>query len=102
MARAPPWRCKRTCQACHRPPPFLGTPDQRHGRIRTMAEAAVRRNINLEEALENATARYSAANPVSAKRFDQACAHLPGGNTRSILHFSPFPLTISCGGKVPR
>ena len=61
------------------------------------AQLEVRRNSSLEAALEDTTSRYVAANPASAGRFEQACKHLPGGNTRSILHFSPFPLTITGG-----
>jgi glutamate-1-semialdehyde 2,1-aminomutase len=57
----------------------------------------VRRNLSAEVALAEAVTRYTDANPASRRRFAAACAHLPGGNTRSILHFSPFPLGIAKG-----
>lgn len=61
-----------------------------------MSTAGVR-NRNLDDALEQAEERYRARNPGSAARHEAACASLPGGNTRTILHFSPFPLTIAKG-----
>jgi glutamate-1-semialdehyde 2,1-aminomutase len=54
-----------------------------------------RRNTKLDEALDDAVARYKRRNPQSEARHQAACAHLPGGNTRTVLHFSPFPLTIA-------
>mgnify|MGYP006271913087 FL=1 len=56
-----------------------------------------RRNLSLEAAVADAVARYTAANPASRARHEAASAHLPGGNTRTILHFSPFPLTLTDG-----
>ena len=41
--------------------------------------------------------RYVARNPRSAERFARAAAVLPGGNTRSVLHFDPFPLAFTRG-----
>ena len=41
--------------------------------------------------------RYVARNPLSAERFARAAAVLPGGNTRSVLHFDPFPLAFARG-----
>jgi len=58
---------------------------------------AVRRNITLEDALRDAEARYVEANPKSRARHGEACAAMPGGNTRSILFYPPFPLTITRG-----
>jgi glutamate-1-semialdehyde 2,1-aminomutase len=58
---------------------------------------AVGRNIMLEDALRDAEARYVAANPKSRARHAEACDALPGGNTRSILFYPPFPLTIVRG-----
>jgi glutamate-1-semialdehyde 2,1-aminomutase len=48
-------------------------------------------------ALEQAVARYVARNPASEARAARAAAVLPGGNTRSILHFDPFPLAFARG-----
>jgi len=58
---------------------------------------AVGRNITLEDALADAEARYVAANPKSRARHLEAGRVLPGGNTRSILHYAPFPVTITRG-----
>jgi len=49
----------------------------------------------LDEAVADATARYIENNPRSVKRHAEACASMPGGNTRSILHYDPAPLAIS-------
>jgi len=58
---------------------------------------AVGRNITLEDALRDAEAGYVEANPKSRARHAEACAAMPGGNTRSILFYPPFPLTITRG-----
>jgi glutamate-1-semialdehyde 2,1-aminomutase len=55
------------------------------------------RNMSLEDALQDAEQRYVAANPRSRARHAEAARSLPGGNTRSILHYSPFPVTITRG-----
>lgn len=56
-----------------------------------------RRNLDLTSALQVAVDRFVAANPKSMDRHQQAKTSLPGGNTRSILHFDPAPLTITRG-----
>ncbi len=38
--------------------------------------------------------RYAAARPESGAWADRARAVMPGGNTRSVLHFDPFPFRI--------
>src|ERR1700754_582674 len=53
-----------------------------------------RRNQNLDSAVAEAEHRYVAANPNSARVNQSAKAVLPGGNTRTTLHYGPFPLTI--------
>ncbi|HEX5794932.1 MAG TPA: aminotransferase class III-fold pyridoxal phosphate-dependent enzyme [Geminicoccaceae bacterium] len=58
---------------------------------------AVGRNITLGDALADAEARYVAANPKSRARHLEAGRVLPGGNTRSILYYAPFPVTITRG-----
>ena len=55
------------------------------------------RNANLDTAIEQAVARYEAATPNSRARYEQACDVMPGGNTRSVLHFAPYPLTFVHG-----
>jgi glutamate-1-semialdehyde 2,1-aminomutase len=42
-------------------------------------------------------AAYTALHPLSAARHLTAARHLPGGNTRTVLHYSPFPLTWASG-----
>jgi len=51
----------------------------------------------LTERLARLRRDYIARNPVSARQHEAACAHLPGGNTRSVLFYEPFPLTIARG-----
>ena len=51
----------------------------------------------LKLAIENARKRYAAANPLSEAAEENALQYLPGGNTRSVLHFEPFPLTMVSG-----
>jgi glutamate-1-semialdehyde 2,1-aminomutase len=55
------------------------------------------RNITLEDALREAEERYVAANPKSQARHVDAARRLPGGNTRSILFYPPFPVTMVRG-----
>ena len=55
------------------------------------------RTPTIDEALERARHRYREANPASEKAHVAATAAMPGGNTRSTLHFSPFPLTMAGG-----
>lgn len=59
--------------------------------------AALRGNQSLDAALQDAETRYIAANPRSAALNAEARANLPGGNTRTTVHFSPFPLYINKG-----
>lgn len=54
-------------------------------------------NITLESALDEAENRYVAANPKSAARHSSARSSMPGGNTRTVLHYSPFPLAWAKG-----
>jgi glutamate-1-semialdehyde 2,1-aminomutase len=55
------------------------------------------RNITLEDALREAEERYVAANPKSRARHADAGRRLPGGNTRSVLFYAPFPVTMVRG-----
>src|SRR5215207_5534576 len=52
---------------------------------------------SLEEAFRDAEELFAVANPRSAKRFAEALEAMPGGNTRTVLHYTPFPLTITKG-----
>ena len=62
-----------------------------------MTSTAELRNQDLSSVLRDAETRYVAANPRSAALSASAQAHLPGGNTRTTVHFSPFPLYIARG-----
>ncbi len=55
---------------------------------------AAQANADLVSAVADAEAGYVAANPESARLAEQARASLPGGNTRTTLHYSPFPLHV--------
>ena len=61
------------------------------------AAAISRSNQNLSSALAEAEQRYIAANPKSAQLNAQARATLPGGNSSTTVHFSPFPLYVASG-----
>jgi glutamate-1-semialdehyde 2,1-aminomutase len=55
------------------------------------------RNLSLEAAVADAEARYVAANPKSKARFEAAARDMPGGNTRTVLHYDPFPVALVNG-----
>lgn len=48
-------------------------------------------------ALEAAEARFVANSPLSKQQHELATHSLPGGNTRTLLHTSPFPLYMKRG-----
>ena len=54
-------------------------------------------NIDLDAALAEAVESYRAHNPKSLARHREACAAMPGGNTRTVIHVDPFPLAIGHG-----
>ena len=58
---------------------------------------AERPNFDLAAALEDAEARFAAANPTSAGLYEQACRAVPGGNTRTVLYYPPFPVSLARG-----
>ncbi|PQM60416.1 MAG: aspartate aminotransferase family protein, partial [Rhodobacteraceae bacterium] len=51
----------------------------------------------LLESLGSASDRFIANNPKSLDRWEKASKVLPGGNTRTVLHYDPFPITIQSG-----
>ena len=53
--------------------------------------------INMERALEAATARFVERNPKSRELHQSALASLPGGNTRTLLYIAPFPISLKNG-----
>jgi glutamate-1-semialdehyde 2,1-aminomutase len=55
------------------------------------------RNATLDAALDEAKRDYTARNPGSLALHRRAAAAMPGGNTRSVLYFDPFPLGFARG-----
>jgi glutamate-1-semialdehyde 2,1-aminomutase len=55
------------------------------------------RNSDIPSAVAAARAQYVAARPRSAALHDQALAVMPGGNTRSVLAYGPFPTAMARG-----
>ena len=55
---------------------------------------AAGRNLDLESAVDEVTARYAAANPGSRVQYERARESMPGGNTRTGMFYPPFPLAI--------
>jgi glutamate-1-semialdehyde 2,1-aminomutase len=51
----------------------------------------------LDDALSEAVKRFVSANPKSRAQHERASLVLPGGNTRSVLFTSPFPITLVSG-----
>ena len=62
-----------------------------------MAAVTSRRNSDLEVALAEARQAYAAARPRSAEIHARARTVLPGGNTRSVLFYTPFPTAMAGG-----
>ena len=52
---------------------------------------------SLQSAIEDVQSRYVSANPLSHAADEKAARYLPGGNTRTVLHYDPFPLTMVAG-----
>ena len=49
-------------------------------------------NTDITSAIAEAQARFTAANPKSQAQLEKAAKVLPGGNTRTVLFYPPFPL----------
>jgi len=56
---------------------------------------AVLRNAHIDAALAEAKEAYVARNPKSLARYVEAIAVMPGGNTRTVLFYPPFPLAMA-------
>jgi len=56
-----------------------------------------RPNRSLEDAVADVVTRYIAANSNSRQRHEAARQWLPGGNTRTVLHYDPFPVAMQKG-----
>lgn len=53
------------------------------------------RNVSPASLLAESQERYATARPLSRAAFARATRSLPGGNTRSVLHFQPFPIFVA-------
>ncbi len=59
-----------------------------------MSETSLR-NADIDAALAEVKQDYIARNPKSLARHVEATAVMPGGNTRTVLHYDPFPLAVA-------
>lgn len=64
-----------------------------------MGQSALQQTANdpLALALVSATDAFARRNPASAEQFARAGRSMPGGNTRTVLFYSPFPVTMVRG-----
>jgi glutamate-1-semialdehyde 2,1-aminomutase len=51
-------------------------------------------NLDLASALQGAEELYSVRRPISRAHIERASRSMPGGNTRSVLYFKPFPFVV--------
>jgi glutamate-1-semialdehyde 2,1-aminomutase len=54
-------------------------------------------DLDLAGALAAVESRYRIRRPISAQCQRESAEHMPGGNTRTVLHFSPFPVVFASG-----
>ncbi|KUJ19458.1 beta-transaminase [Mollisia scopiformis] len=59
--------------------------------------SAISRSEQISEALAAARATYGKSNPESQKINSESSLSLPGGTTRNVVHFKPFPLILESG-----
>ncbi len=50
---------------------------------------------DLDARVEAAQKAYADRHPLSRQWFERALRVMPGGNTRSVLHFDPFPIRVT-------
>jgi glutamate-1-semialdehyde 2,1-aminomutase len=65
--------------------------------VTTLALKNATLDDDLEAALTSARERYTLENPKSAAQQETSKAYMPGGNTRSVLYYAPFPLAFVKG-----
>lgn len=53
--------------------------------------------VDLAARLATAERRYVERNPESRRLHEERTSAMPGGNTRTVIHVEPFPLTIASG-----
>jgi glutamate-1-semialdehyde 2,1-aminomutase len=61
------------------------------------ATGTLARNATIDAVLDEARREYAASNPASAAHHEAAAGAMPGGNTRTVLYYDPFPLTFARG-----
>lgn len=54
-------------------------------------------HANIDQALAAAHRRFTEDNPASLRQFEEQARYMPGANSRSVLFYAPFPLTIAKG-----
>lgn len=54
-------------------------------------------NFNISTAVEDTIEQYQASTVQSRKHYERACSAMPGGNTRTVLHYDPYPVTMTKG-----
>jgi glutamate-1-semialdehyde 2,1-aminomutase len=59
-----------------------------------MSETSLR-NTDIDAALNEAKEAYVTGAPCSLARYVEATTVMPGGNTRTVLHYAPFPLAMA-------
>ena len=52
-------------------------------------------NTDIDAALNEAKETYVTSAPASLARYVEATTVMPGGNTRTVLHYAPFPLAMA-------
>lgn len=50
---------------------------------------------SVDSAYRSLAEAFASRNPRSEEVYEQATKHLPGGNTRSVLYYHPFPLSTN-------
>ena len=54
-------------------------------------------HADIDQALAAAHRRFTESNPASLRQFEEQARYMPGANSRSVLFYAPFPLTIAKG-----
>ncbi|KQX20557.1 aspartate aminotransferase family protein [Variovorax sp. Root434] len=54
-------------------------------------------HADIDQALAAAHRRFTEGNPASLRQFEEQARYMPGANSRSVLFYAPFPLTIAKG-----
>lgn len=62
-----------------------------------MGQSTLQLTDQLAPALAHAADAFARRNPASAEQFRKASHVMPGGNTRSVLYYAPFPLSMVRG-----